>query len=372
MSKEIRQLKKLKDVSPSLEWQQKQWEVLRAQLPKVEARELSIWEKISCTMSHPSVFRPVANMFAVVVVAIVGSFSMVASAEETTHGDVLYPVKQVLEKASVVLTVNDSARVEKQTELAGKRVDELKSLAIRFELSEGNEQSVNRTVRDLKRDIEAAKASFAAVKESGDKEAIIEVATKVEQDTTKLVQEIEKVARVLPTEVQVSMEEEIREVAAVVESTNEEAFEVIVGGGIFDTTVSEDDIAQKLDDRVRMAQEQFAERNIAGWVAAATEVEEGQSEALENLQSQYDETVAEIEVLFGEKDYMGVLAAIADIKDITKTVDDVMTAEVVEGEEEIVDESVEEEEVDEIIETEKEEEVAEAEDASTSTPPENL
>jgi len=325
-----KQLKKLRKIEPTNQWQASQWESLRATISQNhEVKQLTALQKFNTVMSNPGIFRPVGNLVVIVLVAVVGSWGMIASAENTAHGDFLYPVKKVMERVSLALIVDDSARIEKQTDLVSKRLFELNNLAIRLEYSNIPDQSLDKTVDDLKKEIEAVHASLRQVKESGNADEILAVTTHVEEKTNQLTEKITKTAEQLPSDVSVSMDDLLQEAESLAEDANKQLLEIIVSKDLSDGAISEKNITKRLRIRLDEVDNNYknykSNTDVIVWKSEASE--ENLTKIAE-LESEIEMTLASADDKFADKDYVGILADANHVQYLLSEIDIVMNSEV--------------------------------------------
>ncbi len=337
-----KQFNKLRSVEPSAQWQKDQWEVLLSSIAS-EKKELTLLEKISCVMSQPAIFRPVGNVIAVVLVVFMGSWGMVVSAKNTTYGDLLYPLKKAIENVSLAVTVDDGSRVQKQTDRVSQRLFELNNLAVRLEYTDepaDSAQNFDKTVEDLRRDITAVQEGLQQVKESGDPQEILAVATHVEQKTSKLAEQIAKTAEQLPAGVSVSMDDILKEAELLAEDTSNQVLEVIVSDELGDDAVAEEDIINRLQKRVAETEDKYSAYDIDLWKAEqdiTDEVVQEQIEKIDSLVTSIDNAFVSISEKFSEKDYVGILSVVNNIDNLLHQIDEIMYPQQVKGEEEVLD-----------------------------------
>ncbi len=333
-----KQFKKLRKITPPAQWQDSQWDSLLSSISDGKTKQLTSLEKVSCFMSNPGIFRPVGNLVAIVLVVVMGSWGMVTSAENTAHGDLLYPVKKVMERVSLAITVDDSARVQKQTAFVSKRLFELNNLAIRLEYSSVSEQSLDRTVNDLKKEIVAVHDSLRQVQATGSADDIYALTTHVEETTNQLNEKIARTAESLPVDVTFSMDDLIEEAEALVMDTNNQLLEVIVSQDLSDGAVSEDYVIQRLEDRVAEVTTDYNVYNIDSW---KNQYYIGDEEmqviiaGVDELSVEVEETLTAITEQFVEKDYVGILAATNHVQYLISQIDLAMYPPAVKGVEEV-------------------------------------
>ena len=345
MKKIKKQFNKLRSIEPSTQWQKNQWDVLLDSIAPEQKNSLTVFEKINCIVSHPAVFRPIGNIAIVILVVFMGSWGMIVSAENTAHGDLLYPLKQAMERVSLAVTVNDGARIQKQTARVSQRLFELNNLAIRLEYSEVSSKSLDKTVQDLHREITAVHNGLEQAKQSGNPEELLAVATHVEKETNNLVEQISKTAKGLPAGVSVSIDEIIKEAELLAEDTSNQVLEVIVSEDLGNNSVEEGDIIKRLEQRIAEVESVYAEYDVDAW-KAEQDLEDG---SVVEYVTKLDDLVLEVDAIFDtmpekfvEKDYVGILSTVNHIESLLSELDATMYPQEVKGVEEVVDEPVEE------------------------------
>lgn len=349
-----KQLKEFKQLEPSGEWKDRQWEsfVAQADIISNTNKQSSAWGVVNGFWHHFGVLRSLGNVAVVVLVFAVSSWATLA-AESTARGDILYPLKASVEKITLAVTFDDNSKAQKQTEYAGKRVKEIKTLAIRSSIQNVEDNKISETVQDLQNNIKEAHNSLVQ-SNNGTTQDRVAVARIIDQSTTEISKELHKAAEQLPAEVRLSLSEDIAQTEAVLSDTKHQALKVIITEGLVDNQVSEEDIIALLNEQVKVVFSEYESLDIASWEEvieqALTEVLEQDGIAEESIVDPR-ERVVELDVLISEtmeaigeyieqKNYLGAFDLIQTLQGYVSEVGLLLEQGVVMGDSETIDEEV--------------------------------
>jgi len=320
-----------------------------AEIRSDETKEFSAWQKIEFMFSHPMLFRPLGNLAVIVLVLIAGSWAAVASVQNSMPDHFLYPAKVTLEKVELALTVDGQAKVSKQTSLAQKRVGELQYLVAVADMPITS-LHVDKTVRNIKQNLQDAQDSLNKLNASGDDEDFSKVVEEVEKSANKISRSLKETSAKLPAEVQVSVSQELAETAEEVSDISAQAFDLLIKNWLTDDQIPEEKIKVKIEEKISELKASYESLDVAGWLEE-NEAQEEADEALLARVEQVQQVSGEIEADFVasqemlvEKDYVGILNIIEKIRQDTNSLEKLLQGANVLGEEETQDGSVDEEE----------------------------
>lgn len=346
MSHVKRQLKALRSIDPGAAWKQEQWERLAARLPEQDVVSLSFWQKSVRLMQHPSVFKPLGNIAMVALVVFIGSWSAVASAQKSLPGNMLYTVKLGLQRVELALTVDNNAKVTKQTNIAKQRVEELNTIATTAKTGglPVVTNDVDRTVKDIRRNLEDAKSKLSSLQAKGKNGELVATAAEVEREVTQIGKSLQQVAASLPAEVRLSVSQEIEQVTDTITDTSDQALGVIITDGLGDAAVSEDEVIDRLHNKMAIVQSEYDVIDVATWQeqVEGDEASDVAPETVDAVLGLYDHIGAQWEVMetrIEEKNYLGALTLTTQVREQIKTLQALMENPTVLGEqEEVVEE----------------------------------
>ena len=148
----IRKIKHLQRIKPNASWLQSQRsfllsEIARSQKPIKEKKPFLVFP----LFNFSKIFRPAfAIAFSVIVlVTSLGTIGVMNAAQNSLPGDLLYPVKTVLEKTQFTFTTDDASRTKLSIKFATQRMDEFNQLIDKSEKTEDIQKTVKKFTQQM-------------------------------------------------------------------------------------------------------------------------------------------------------------------------------------------------------------------------------
>ncbi len=125
----IENIKKFKEAPVSQGWLEKGQDNLKSFMADNSVRN-NIIERHSRQerIFKHLIFKPMPIAIIAIIASLITGSGMVVASQNSLPTDTLYPVKLIAEKVEEVVTFNDVKKVELQTKLADKRLEEIKDL----------------------------------------------------------------------------------------------------------------------------------------------------------------------------------------------------------------------------------------------------
>ncbi len=355
MANNITQLKKLRKLQPSTDWKQQQWDDFVTQISDTTEHSSATWNIASSLFHHFAAARYVVNVAMVIFIFVFSSWATLA-AQETTRGDVLYPLKASVEKLSLAVTFDESSKAQKQTEFAGKRVQEIKTLAVRSSVKNIQDNKISETVQDLQTNVKQAQNSLKQV-QSNNSQNRVAVARLLDETTAELGQDLIKATEKLPAAVRLSLSADIEAAEAAIEDTRHQALTVIITEGLADNQVSEEDIILRLDNQIQAVVDAIDVLSIDEWdesieFLVAEMIEETNDDvaaafidprdSVAEKRMYVEDALLVIQEQVVQKDYVGALGGIQSLQQEVGVIEKLMQQGIVKGEAEevVADEEV--------------------------------
>lgn len=341
-----KKLNNLKKVQPDAAWQAKQWSLLLSKINEAKQVEKFNWgQKIAFLFSHPMLFRPLGNIAVVILVLAAGSWAAVASVQNSMPNHFLYPAKITLEKVELALTADNQAKVSKQASLAQKRVGELQYLMATAEMPIDS-LPVNKTVRSIKENLQEAQENLSRLNIEIDSSGnFTKMAEEVEKSASQISRSLKETSAKLPAEMQVSVSQELKNTAEEVSDIGAQAFDLLIRNWLTDDQVPEEKIQKKIEEKVSELNKTYRDLDVETWLednATEDNADDMPEEVLVKVKDLNDKVLndfAEIENKMAEKDYLGVLKFIDDIRQNINGIENIISGNFVLGQEEEVETS---------------------------------
>ncbi|MBI5655038.1 hypothetical protein HZC53_05310 [Candidatus Uhrbacteria bacterium] len=259
MSKELRiRLRELrttnKNITPDKAWVRATRETLMMQvrntLPAEGKASFSDRFKFSVRYILPQnairwVTRPMMAAMSVVIVLTGGSIMSVSAAEQSLPGDMLYGLKLATEQARLAMTPAKEDKLKLKTEFTGRRVEELKKVAV----SDQKTEKVAQVAEILKRDLNTMKEQLADVASESSADKAVEAAKMVDQKSNEVITALQGAKDQLSPETK----EKVTEAQSAAADTGVSALQVLVENHQKDSgSVTAIDVAQALQDHAKV------------------------------------------------------------------------------------------------------------------------
>lgn len=342
-----RKLNNLKKFQPDTAWEEKQWSLLMEKISQDgHVSQFSWTKKIGFIFSHPMLLRPLGNAVVAVLVLAVGSWAALASVQNSMPDHFLYPAKITLEKVELALTTDSRAKVVKQTDLAQKRVGELQYLMATAEVPLDS-LPVNKTVRNIKQNLQQAQQNLNKLNiEATEDNNFAEMAEEVEKSASKISRSLKETSAKLPSEVQVSVSQELQSTAEEVSDISAQAFDLLIRNWLTDDQIPEEKIQAKINEKVNELNKNYLDLDVESWLNdnslnINSDDESNESidiqEKVTNLDNDIKEDFSQVKSKIAEKDYLGVLNLIDKLRQKINSLEKLLNSSVVLGEEEVQD-----------------------------------
>lgn len=279
--KTVRQLKMLSAINPREEWKEKTRDVLLSQMRASLGREVSPMTAVEQGLLYTAetvriVYRatfgivfshPIVSMASLVIV-MGASMGILFVAERSLPGDPLYAVKQTHEDVSVAFLPFDQ-RPEAELARVQRRLEELRVLSTSPISPQERERHNEEVIANLSKNISTARERFDAVSASADPTRAIEVASQIKEQTASTNEKIRdlRLAGVSGEKLETARQS--------ISQADQKALEIIVEkgerGGL-----SNDAIASKLAQEVKMAQSTLQTLSVRVSIATASNFENSQ------------------------------------------------------------------------------------------------
>lgn len=331
-------LNKLGKIKPTAEWKKKQWDSLLTDISSDQVFEFNYFQKASFLFFHPAIFRPVGNFLAAILVFAVGSWAAIASVQNSMPNHFLYPAKVTLEKMEVALTVDDKAKVSKQTDLARKRVGELQYLVAVAE-SPITSLHVDKTVENIKQNLQSAHKNLARLSLNAENGNFYKTVEDVEKSAGQISRDLKETSVKLPAEVELSVSRELAETAEQVSDIGAQAFDLLIKDWLVNDQIPEQQLVNKLNEKISELKLDWQLLDVNKWLDVnSADISKDLLLAVEEADQKIFNNFSALDDLLEQKDYVGVLNSIENIRQEIKNLDKVLQGKAVLGEEEVVGE----------------------------------
>jgi hypothetical protein len=205
----------LKNIKPNPDWLQSQRSILFLQIKESGKPAKSVWHLPVFVL--PKFSLKTAMVYLLILYLVFGSgFSILQASSNSLPGDLLYPVKIVLENVRMKISSQET-QPKLQAEFVGARVDELTKIIDNTADPVKKAEQVVKAVDKLQAQIVSTKVSLDKIKEAQPEKA----AEVVQKITEKTIEAKEKIAEEFK-------EEKPEEVAKVIDAM-EKALAIIIG-----------------------------------------------------------------------------------------------------------------------------------------------
>lgn len=192
--------------------------------------------------------RPALAMLSIFGVVTGGSVASVSAAERAVPGDLLYPLKIVKEQTSLVFTKSKTDKLKLKTEFVGRRIEEVKALALSDAPQKG--ERIKETVEVLKRDFDTVKTQLSEVKKEAQPRDIAATAKLIDQKTKEVVKTLKDVKAVVPVEVQTKVVEAQAAAVEISVKAVQALIDVKTASDVHDDVVTNEEIVESVQDKV--------------------------------------------------------------------------------------------------------------------------
>lgn len=218
----IRKIKHLQRIQPNASWLQSQRsfllsEIARSQKQVKERKTFLVFP----FFDFSKIFRPAfALAFSVIVlVTSLGTIGVISAAQNSLSGDLLYPIKTVLEKTQFSFTADPASRTKLSVKFATQRMDEFNQLIDKSE----NKEDIQKTVKKFTQEMVVVQQEINSLKEKNVQKAtevakLIQAQTSIYEET--LVKSTEKLGYILPGEKE-DLQKDINQALEEINKTNE-------------------------------------------------------------------------------------------------------------------------------------------------------
>ncbi|MFH1187660.1 MAG: DUF5667 domain-containing protein [bacterium] len=323
----LKKLKSVNEIIPNERWVSKNRSDLLLRIK--ESRpvcELNVWNRIFALlklnfgflldMILPQRFvdnfaRPLAVSF-VGAMIVVGSISTIGISQNTTPGNILYPVKIIGENVQLSFTANVEDKARLEMEFAGRRIKELNKLVAENKLSSADlDEKVNKVALKLQNNIQTANVHLAELDQSGEAGKAMRVAKDIDKKVSEYTVALNKISGTAATKSKVA------EALNQVEAVSDKALEVIVTKRKDSQDgISDSEIVEKLNNKIALT---------------ITDTGAGTDSKIEN--KELDQTIQDARDLIQTGDFAAALNKITEGKDIIKELRAKMEAQVQENNE---------------------------------------
>jgi len=198
----IRKIKYLQRIQPNTSWLQSQRsfllsEISRSQQQVKERKNLLVFP----LFNFSKIFRPAfALAFSIIVLASsLGTVGIISAAQNSLPGDLLYPIKTVLEKTQFTFTADQASRTKLSIKFATQRIDEFNQLIDKSE----SKENIQKTVKKFTQELVNVQTEINSLKQKNAEKAaevakLIQAQTPIYEDT--LIKSTEKLGYILPGE----------------------------------------------------------------------------------------------------------------------------------------------------------------------------
>jgi len=233
--------------------------------------------------------RPVVAVAAIILMLFGGWTATVSASYDSLPGDVLYGVKIFSEGAQIRLMPGKEKKTKLRLDFAGRRLEEVAKIVERP--VEEKEKKIQTAVGSFKKEIQNVQKDLDEIKLDKNAKKVVEVAREVDRKAEEYEATLKKTIDKVPEETK----GQVKEAKKVTEETGVKAVEVLVEkhmqGDVGD--VSEDEVIEKLGNKIKKAEEVLAEAEIKEAEVKDEEAIEADEEDGEEIDEPSDEEAAE-------------------------------------------------------------------------------
>ena len=234
----IRHLGKLSQISPKPSWQEEARGTLMMQIraqqgetarPDLTRAPFQFLTPLRDIVSFFSAFRTVrlafvqAMAFLVVLGTVLGGGLASSFADGSLPGDVLYPVKIILEQTRLSLTSGEGNKAKVQSERALERLDEVKEI-IKKPASASQSIQVKQAIKNFQKEVKAVENHLEKAKQEIAKPQAIEVVKTVTENVQSIGENLDQAQRTASEEAK----SELQKAQETVAEAGAKALEVLI------------------------------------------------------------------------------------------------------------------------------------------------
>ncbi len=249
----IKQIKNEKPAgAPSGEFLAKNREILLMQIKNSSApaeRPFSAiyFMRMVESIMPENLFRFVVKPIALCVLVFGAAMGSWAASYDSLPGDTLYGLKMVAEKAQLTLTTGAS-KVSLQTELAGRRLDEIVKIAEQSDVDNKDERTMQAVV-NFQEHVQAVKTTLENMDEGG---KAVKAAQLVDRKTTEFASALDQAAKNASEDVKT----EVDKASSLVTDAGIKAIEVIVKQSEKNAVeMNTDEMVGKIQDKIQTVED---------------------------------------------------------------------------------------------------------------------
>lgn len=271
----IKQLKNDKPAgAPSRDFLAKNREILMMQIKNNSApaeRPFSAvyFMRMARSMMPENIFQFVVKPIALCILVFGAAMGSWAASYDSLPGDALYGLKIAAEKAQLTLTPGDG-KISLQTELAGRRLDEIAKIAEQPSVNNKDERT-KQAVANFQEHVKAVKITLEKIDDGG---KAAEAAQMVDRKTTEFVTALDEAKKNVSEDVKT----EVDKASNLVTDTGIKAIEVMVKQSEQGTVeINKDEIVDKIQDKIQTVEDKVSQ------IAPAVNASSTQQEAVKVL-----------------------------------------------------------------------------------------
>lgn len=200
-------------------------------------------------------FNAVYGVIVAIGLILGGGAVTALAAMQSSPGSPLYPVKLSIEKARLVASLSEESKLQFQTEIADKRLQELSVVVASQESAEQKAEKVTQVVDNIQEQLANASNQLPKVQPQKAVAAAKAVSEKANQFSKALATAKES----LPSNIKPELDTKIAEIAETAEQAGLQALETMIANQN-STEVKKEDIIARLNETIAKVQEQVDAR----------------------------------------------------------------------------------------------------------------
>lgn len=207
-------------------------------------------------VKQPGLAFKAAYALILVLGVILGSGALVAlAAMNSSPGSPLYPVKLVIEKARVSASFSDEGRLQLQTEIADKRLQELKEVVNNQDSAEQKAQKLAQVMDSIKDQLTTVNDQLPKAGAKTESKKAVAAAKIVSQKADQVGKALANAKEALPTD-NPDLNTKIAETTQTADNSNIAALETMIANQD-SPDVKKEEIAAKLDEAINKTGDQI-------------------------------------------------------------------------------------------------------------------
>lgn len=186
-----------------------------------------------------------------IVVLVLGGGVLSAFASlKSLPGSRLYPLKIALERARVLVATSEDSKAKLQSEIAVRRIDELKAVVAIVEPAEQKKDRVEQAMDNIQEQLTIAGGQLAKAGDTAEPQKAVAAARAVSEKAGR----VEKVLSQVKSSLSGDLGDKLAQTAAVADKTSTKALEVMVNNQDKDSSVDKKEILAKIGEKIAIAQ----------------------------------------------------------------------------------------------------------------------